>query len=389
MSSLTDWADPRTGLYSSPEPGPGPWPLPGLVHRHRARVHLPDGPLTVAGAALGDEVARASCLGEAWERYGASHPRPADLVASPRSLLEAGRPHLTPHSLGGPAETDTAIEWLTATDTRLVPRPAAALLPHQPPPPGGPRRTGYPQGSTGLAAGQHLRQAIENAAAEVVERDTVARAWRTRRLAPTLPDGVLEERLLRATRAAGLEMVVHLLPTAPGPEVAVVGLRDPGRGLLGVGASYRPHRRMAATKAWLEAVVSLAQAAELLDPTIGPALCATAGLDPWRSDRRYAEPGWAHVADLSRHVQLLLDPELAAAVWERLTGPALPAARARPDVGARSLLADLFTDVVEVELTPADLRAADGPVVVRVLAVGASTVRPAGCTPEDLPCPLI
>lgn len=383
MSAAT-WSDGRTGLCGLPEPGPGPWPLAEVVHRFRARVHLPDRVVTVAGAALSADAARSACLGEAVERYAALVPRAPDFVATRSRLADAGREHLCPAGLGAtPAPgPDDEGEWVVATDGRLVPLAAArgSLV----------GASSYPQGSTGLAAAATVESAVRAGSAEVVERDTVSRAWSAGALCAVRPDRVLPALLRRATRDAGLEVVVHLLPTGcPSSVVALVALRDPRTGLLGAGAAYRPDVTVAVTKAWTEAVVSIAQAAELADPVVGPALCADAGLAPWRADRRYASGGWAGITDLTIHAQLLLDPDLADRVWTRLAGrPAapVPLRRCRPPV---DLVTSLFDDVVVVDLSTPDVRAAAGPAVVRVLAVGADTVRPAGTRPEELPCPLI
>lgn len=385
MSTMT-WSDGRTGICGAPEPGPGPWPLADVVHRFRAQLHLPDAAVTVAGAALTADAARAACVGEAVERYAALVPRAPDLVASEAELAATGRPYVAPARLGAPAShTQESVPWLVARDGRLVPLDAArgSLVA------GGAALVSYPQGSTGLAAGAGFDRAVRAGAAEVVERDAVARAWSAGQLAPVVPAGVLPARLHRASLDAGLEVVVHLLPTGcPGSVVTLVGLRDPATGFLGVGAAYRPDVAVAATKAWVEAVVSIAQAAELADPVLGPLLCADAGLSPWRADRTYADAGWSGVTDLAEHAQLLVDRDLADRVWARLARTPAPPPPRRLGRPPCDLLAQLY-DVVAVELTPTDVRAAGGPTVVRVLAVGARTVRPAGLSPEELPCPLV
>lgn len=377
------WADHRTGLCSVPEPGPGPWPLAHLVARARARVHVPA--TTVAGAGTTDDQAAAACLGEALERYAAGTPRPADARASTDHLRHRGVPHVAPGDLGLPVPGDVTLEWLRARDGRLVPRDAAGAPAHRDQAAAGPP---YPQGSTGLASATTVETAEEGAAAEVVERDTLVRAWYDDRLAPVRPEALLGRDTVDAARAAGLEVRAHLLPTgAAGSEVAVVALRAPATGLLGVGAAYRPDRAAAASKAWQEAVVSVAQAAELIDPDRGPGLCAAAGLPPWRADRGYAAGGWQHVSDLLEHALLLLDPRVAVPVWGRLDGPPQPLPGPAAGRPARTLLRALFSDTVSVDLTPADV-ALLGRRVVRVLAMGAQTMPPAGHRPQELPCPL-
>lgn len=383
------WTDVRTGLCGSPEAGPGPWPLAGVVHRFRAGLHLPGPPVTVAGAALSAADARSACVGEAVERYAALVPCEPEVVASEAELADGRRRYVAAAGLGArplplPHEE---IAWQIALDGRLVPLDAARgnLVA------AGVGTRSYPQGSTGLAAGRTADRAVLAGAAEVIERDAVARAWAAGALRAAAPDQVLPAPLLRSSVDAGLEAVVHLLPTGcPSSPVAMVGLRDRHTGLLGVGAAYRRDVTAAATKAWVEAVVSIAQAAELTDPRIGPALCRAAGLASWRADRRYAAAGWSGVTDLAEHAQLLLDPDLATRVWALLGEERNPAAPVPGRLGrpAWELLTDRF-DAVAVDLTTTDIRGAGGPAVVRVLAVGARTVRPAGTSPQELPCPLI
>lgn len=388
MTSPVDFADARTGICSPPLPGPGPWPLPDLVARFRASVQLPGRRLTVAGAALCPDAARAACIGEGVERYAALVGRTPDAIASAAGLAQVAQPHLAPSALEvaeAPA-LDAPLAWLTARDGRQVPLAAARgdLLGTAP----APER--FPHGSTGLAAGSSVPVASDAAAAEVVERDVVSRAWAGDRPLPRVAASALPTPLRRATERAGVDVALHLLPAGDsGAVVGLVALRDGERGYLGVGAAYRPDRTVALTKAWLEAVVSLAQAAELDSAETGHAVADAAGLLPWRPDRRYAAAGWAGVTDIAQHTQLLLDPAVADPVWQRLSGPLGPASPSRPGPPASRLVRDLFADVVEVDLTPPDLTAAGGPSVVRVLAVGAQPVRPAGLAPEALPCPLI
>lgn len=356
-------------------------------------VHLPDGPVTVAGAGLDATAARRSCLGEAVERYAGLLGRRPDVVAAPRDLAAAGTPSLSPSALGVASDPGPAlpIAWVTGTDGRLVPAAAAAgdlrgsALPHD----------RYPQGSTGLAAGSTVAAATEAAAAEVVERDAVARAWAAGRRLHPVPSSLLPGSLLDAGHRDGLDAVCHLLSAGPAgahgrAPVALVALRDRRRGYLGVGAAYRRDRTIALTKAWLEAVVSLAQAAELDDADRGPELSASAGLPPWRQDRRYATGGWSDVTDIGRHAQLLLDPAVAERTWWRLTGTTTAVPPHRTGAPARDLVRERFAEPVTVDLTPPDLAGGSGAgAVVRVLAPGARVVRPAGLTPEELPCPLV
>ncbi|WP_109507926.1 YcaO-like family protein [Nocardioides speluncae] len=343
----------RTGIVGVPVAGPGPWPLAAEVPRFRAGVHQPGGPVTVAGAALDGDVdtALARCVAEGVERYAAMVPRPD--------------------------------AWLAAVDGTPVAR--NAVLGHLSPLAAPPEDGYYPQGSTGLAAGPTLAAATESAAAEVVERDTLARAWRA---GTPMPRTALPAALAELALAEELSVSAHLLPVrATVARVAVVALRHGGRRLIGVGSAYRPEPVDGLAKAFTEAVVSLAQQAELADPVTGPGLAAGAGLDPWRADRRYAAGGWAHVADIAQHAQLLLDPELQEAVWERFVGLGFETVAAQPPQPAASVAAmELLDDAVLVELSTPDCAPY---VVVRVLAAGAEVVRPAGDRPEELPCPLV
>ncbi|MDP3890295.1 YcaO-like family protein [Nocardioides sp.] len=370
----------RLGVVGVPVAGPGPWPFAARVPRFRAAIHHPGGPMTAAGADLhGDpQVARERCVAEGVERYAATVPRVPHAIGSSVELTRSGFDLLAPERLGAVVGPTTPIGWLSAVDGRLVPLNAALghLSAYAP-------RAGegtYPQGSTGLAAGLDLVTARESASAEVLERDVVARAWREGALLPTTP---LRPPLRRLADDAGLDASAHLLPTGhAASRVALVALRHSRRRLLGVGAAYRPDPARALEKAFTEAVVSLGQAAEVLDPRTGPGMCEAPGLASWRADRAYARNGWGHVDDLAGHVQLLLDPRLQRAVWARFTGQpptALPAGRGRP-------ASELLTGSATVDLTPPDIT---GHVVCRVLTPGAEVVRPAAFTPEELPCPLV
>lgn len=375
----------RLGILGVPTEGPGPWPLSTQIPRFRAAIHHPGAPMTAAGADLhGDPgVARERCVAEGVERYAATLPRAPHAIGSVVELARSGFDLLVPERLGVEIAPTTPIGWVAAVGGRLVPLNAALghLSAYA-------QRAGegtYPQGSTGLAAGPDLATAQESAAAEVLERDVVARAWREEAPMPTVP---LSAPLQGLAARAGVRASAHLLATGAEGDpltsspVALVALRDPRRELLGVGAAYRPDAARALDKAFTEAVVSLGQAAEVLDPETGPAVCAAPGLVPWRVDRDYAHRGWAHVDDLAGHVQLLLDPRLQHAVWTRFAGQpraALPTGVGRP---ASRLLAGAEA----VDLTPPDVT---GHVVCRVLAPDTEVVRPAAFTPEELPCPLV
>lgn len=386
--------DDRCGVVSRPEPGPGPWPLGAEVPRVRARLHLPGASVTVAGCALGDpQAAYDACVGEAAERYAAMVPRTPDVLASTAELRETRVDHLDPAALG--AEPVPAghrpIGWLRSADDRLV--PSNAVLGHLSGVASPATEGVYPQGSTGLAAARSRTAAVAAGCAEVIERDAMARAWAgTARVgACALPD-----RLARLGESAGLTAAPLVIGAGgSGSRVSVVALRHRAYGLLGTGAAYRTDPIAGLTKAWLEAVVSLAQARELADPETGPALCAAAGLGPWRADRRYAAGGWEPVRNLAEHVALLLDPTAQEQVWQRLTlilprsGEPIPAESLPTNEPPEPLARRLFGEVVDVDLTPTDLAHLGEIVVVRVLAAGARVVRPAGLTPEELPCPLV
>lgn len=367
----------RTGVVSTPQPGPGPWPLADLVARYRASVGHPGGRVTVAGAGFDDAIARTACVAEGVERYAALVPRTPDLVASPDEMVQ---PHVAARILGADVPADRPIRWLRAIDGRLVPLNAA--IGHLSPAAAPPEDGVYPQGSTGLASALTLAGATESAAAEVVERDAVARAWAV----AMLPRCDLSPPLAAACHRAGLTWSAHRLPV-PGSTstTAFLALRHTGRGLIGVGAAYRTDPAAAMQKAFVEAVVSLAQAAELADPVTGPPVCTESGVGAWRADRAYAAAGWGHVGDIAGHALLLLDPTLQRAAWTRLRDqPNAGVSRTVP-VAQQPPLA-LLPDSVAVELTVPDC---PGLVVVRVLAPGCRVVVPAALAPQELPCPLV
>lgn len=368
----------RTGIVSTPVAGPGPWPLGDEVVRYRADVGHADGRFTVAGAGWDARTARRSCVAEGVERYAATIPRTPVVLARVDDLVDRAVPHLDPVGLGVDFRPDHAIGWLMAHDGRLVPLGAAAghLSPTA-----APVRDGvYPQGSTGLAAGPDLATAEASATHEVLERDAIARAW----AAHHLPRTTLEPGLAAACRRAGLVWSAHRLPVSHSrSDAALLALHEPQRGLLGVGAAHRSDLGAAMRKAFLEAVVSLGQAAELTDAQRGPAIIEAAGLGHYRSDRTYAADGWSHVRDIAAHALLLLDPALQQRVWSRLVEqPAYARARQVTELDADQAA----EPPAVVDLTVPDC---SGLVVVRVLAPGRRVVRPAAFTPEELPCPLV
>lgn len=371
-------------------------------------------------ASAGDAtLARLRCVAEAVERYAAVVPRTPSVQASGAELAHAGQAHLRPYALGGDVDPRRRMRWLAGArwsgEPVLVPYNAAlgtlsgAVTP--------PDEGVYPQGSTGLAAGADAGSATAAGADEVVERHLIARAWYTEAPLPRIPAPASWR---AALAAEGIHASVHLAAIEPSSRASgcadqragaradmrdgsaagsggefdtagavLVCLRHPGRELIGVGAAYRKEPRAAVDKAMVEAVVSLAQACELADPSTGPDLADAGGLAPYRPDRRYADSygaGYARAVDIAAHTQLYLDPRLQKALWERLS--AQPELGREPDKcpPAPDVLAGLGGPVAVVDLTPPD---GCGLVVCRVLAPGARTLRPAAVTgPSCLPSPL-
>lgn len=331
-NSLTRLVDSRLGLVTAiEEPARHP-SLPDALSIASARLAgLPPGAATPGGAAWWSRTtARTAALGEAVERYAATH-RVIIRRASADELTAEGVAHLdpvalAPHSAGqyaAPGFPFTApdrgrtISWCRAVDVQgaevLVPASRVGLeiiggepIPHLPI-------------NAGIAAGSDLARAGAAALEEALERHAVATSWIGGLSWPRLPvpDWLLA---VLGGRAACYDIAVHAVPDPFGLPVTAVLLTQKDGPVLGMGTALRPRRADAIAKAAAEAVVSCQAAHQLDDPET---LAAWAGgpLRAWRADRHYRDSYRADLHDLVDvfcHVQLYLDPRARADVLDRL-----------------------------------------------------------------------
>ncbi len=396
VPDLPSWSgllsDARTGVLGAVQPGPHGYSGIGVA-RFRARLPLPGGSHTVCGAALDDPaLAALRCVAEGAERYAAATATLPVRVARAEHLAEYLDEHPDEAAICLPADLGAAthpdeLSWTAGVllagageNTVWVPT-AAATLP-------GIDEAGsaawYPQGSTGLGAGRDRDDAVRAAAYEVIERHHLASAWEHRTsLVELSPPGGWVSRL----RAEQLTAQVYAVPGEVDAAVLLAVLTDPARGLLGAGSACRHDPSSAATKAFEEAAVALAQAAELDDAaTVTELRDGYPALRPHRPDRRYLDDyrtddrDYAGATELATHLQLYLDPRVQAELRSWL-------ARATPGSWARlprctdppAALASAGLRPVGIELPTTELDRV-GLHVWRVLAPGARTPVPAAVT---------
>ncbi|MEE1926856.1 YcaO-like family protein [Streptomyces sp. TRM 70351] len=223
----------------------------------------------------------------------------------------------------------------------------------------------------GIATGQGLDDAVERGLLEVVERDALELWWHldgpARGIDPDSVPGLRDD-----LAGSGLRVWLTELPSEFAPCMAAL-VHDAGRGLYAAGFACRYDPAEAARKAVLEAVHTwvftqgLTGADGWVFRAVEAGLLARGLYLDHRPDGRYLDacgPDFAAVRDLGAHVQVWLDPRMAAEA-RRFTAPALgttgidavPAGsrerleRALRAGGHRVVTADLTTeDVAETPL---------------------------------------
>ncbi|NYV78271.1 YcaO-like family protein [Streptomyces sp. UH6] len=232
----------------------------------------------------------------------------------------------------------------------------------------------------GIATGQGIDDAAERGLLEIVERDALELWWHldgpARGIDPASVPGLADD-------LAGCALDVHLveMPSEFAPCMAAL-VHDPRLGLYAAGFACKYDPAEAARKAVLEAVHTWVFTQGLTDPdgwvfqAVDAGLLARGLYLDHRADNRYLDAcgeQFEHVRDLGAHVQVWLDPRMAAEA-RRFTEPALgtvPVDAVRPtdrerlertlhERGHRIMTFDLTTeDVAETPLR-----------VARVLASG-------------------
>ncbi|MFE6222458.1 YcaO-like family protein [Streptomyces sp. NPDC057854] len=180
----------------------------------------------------------------------------------------------------------------------------------------------------GIATGQGLDDAVERGLLETVERDALELWWHldgpTRGIDPASVPGLLDD-------LAGSALDVHLveMPSEFAPCVGAL-VHDPALGLYAAGFACKYDPAEAARKAVLEAVHTWVFTQGLTGPdgwvfqAVDAGLLARGLYLDHRPDARYLDacgPDFAHVRDLGAHVQVWLDPRVAAEA-RRFTDPA-------------------------------------------------------------------
>jgi ribosomal protein S12 methylthiotransferase accessory factor len=263
LALLDEAAAPRAGIVPPCDEAEGTFAdLPGFVNA----FVTDDGGTGESTGGLGRTraAARAAAIGEALERYAASHAR-LPLVAG-RALPAARRldlHELTLHSEAQRARADypfvragsdetlfAPVFDLVTNEERWAPAPLVGL--------GAPGPAVAPSTSTGIACGPSPEAALESATLELLERDALASAWLTSM--PGRPLALLDE-VVEAVRARGGTVEAWDLTQRwnPCPVVAVTG-GLPLRGLtrLSLGAACRLRRDDAVDKAlreWIQGVI--------------------------------------------------------------------------------------------------------------------------------------
>lgn len=235
---------------------------------------------------------------------------------------------------------------------------------------------------TGMKAGRTLTEAAERACAHVAAHDAVAVWWHAGRDA-RLPAAPVPEKLRSAWGASRLELRLLQVPSTAGVPVRLAVVDDPARDLVSLGFAAHRSGQRAAELAVVEALIQHASARDLDSPdslirnaeALGNG--AVAGLAPHDPERRYLDafgPGFRGLIDPMGHVQLGLDPRVAALVRDRTT-PGDPKPQAPEPDSIRSAL-ERDHRVIIVDAT-ADRVAEAGYRVARAIVPGLARIQPA------------
>jgi len=351
-----------------------------------------------------DAAAREAAVGEAVERLCGSLTPGAVVRGSARALERSGLRRVDPGSFAlfapqqyaspgfpfVPFTVDLEVNWIwgwSFRDEAPVLVPASIVL------------TGYALGGNpgsreplthppicaGIAAGPEFEATLEVALLEIVERDSVWRAWaeggttiRRRAVPPWLAE-------VACGSAGRFELELFSFPNEFGLAVAGALVTDRATRVRLLGTACRMTWAQASMKATAEAFQLLAIAVQMLDPhaPIHQAAADAGTLKPWRPARDYRaayRADWRDVRDQLCHIQLYLDPSMGP-----LLDAQLAAARTSPVAGdefgavgvplAARMLRRGF-DVIAVEVTTEDARAA-GFRVVRGVVPGMYSNTPA------------
>lgn len=235
---------------------------------------------------------------------------------------------------------------------------------------------------TGMKAGRTLAEAAERACAHVAAHDAVAVWWHAGGDVE-LPEATVPAKVQAAWGASRLGLRILQVPSTSGVPVRLAVVDDPDLDLVSLGFAADRSGERAAELAVVEALIQHVSARDLAAPgslirnaeALGNG--AVAGLAPFDPERRYLDafgPGFRGLIDPMGHVQLGLDPRVAALVRERT----VPGASAFDGPEPESVRSALEQDhrVVVVDAT-AERVAEAGYRVARAIVPGLARVQPA------------
>jgi thiazole/oxazole-forming peptide maturase SagD family component len=298
---------------------------------------------TGSGTAPAPRAAIDAAIGEAVERYSGNYVPISRLVeASENALRGKADRVLSPRTFGAayyadhrpnefrrydPQNAEYWIQGVNLGDDSLVWVPAeAAVLSFT-------RRSGrrplFPVQLTGIAAGASRAHALESAALEAIERDTVMRWW----FGTTACYVIGEPSAPRSATALGAIRTWSLyLDNDYGVPVVAGCLEDLDSGIITTGYAARHDLGTAMSKASSEAFQSLALSLQMLDPDSPIRSAIKSGKLDWpvlpfeaeRTYSRYFQADYADMNQLLHNVQFYLDRTKQSIVRERICEHNLP-----------------------------------------------------------------
>lgn len=368
----------------------------------------------ICGGSSFEDPSRAeqAALGEAAERYAGNclDTRPVT-YATYRELRAAGRRAVSPDSVilyhekdyadptfsFEPFRQDLRLGWVDGQEAgtgETVAVPGALVysswagFPHTAEPPI--IKCPY----AGIAAGQTIEQAINNAIEEIIERHATMIWWLNNQ---PLPRFVNNPELLSRLGSLPAHQEISFIGLDNEFEIPVVCavVRNRKYQTINLGFAARPTYRAAAIKALTEAFILQEGSIDLLDAegshwrAIRSGRLSRAGLKPFRADRRYRldfKPDFTDCTELMAQQQYYLDPDAAGSLEDllgteqiRIWDEATPRVNRCAQDYIELMKAHGYHPII-VDITPSDI-AQTGLCVVRVVVPGMVTNSPAAYPP--------
>ncbi len=369
-----------------------------------------------------DDAGRRAAMGEAIEHYCGSLVTGELVWGSARELIDARFPAIDPlklalfapeqYSTPGfpfvPFDDEITVPWVWGRDVRgdtpvLVPASIVYTGYALGTNPGSREPLTNPPINAGIAAGRDLDSALRNALLEIVERDSVWRAWAAKGSnirCRTVPLWLLDVAGIGNGRFA---LEIFDFPNAFGLSVTGALLLDREADVQLLGTACREGANDAMAKAVEEAFQLQSIALSLLDPRspIHESAAKVGALKPFRPARDYASAyrgDWRDLIDQLCHVQFYLDPRtrplLLTQFAEARTRPPLPVEGQIVDTTLLDRFARQGLRVLAVDVTTIEVRSA-GFRVVRAIVPGMYSNPPAAfpflggtrIDPQDTPIP--